>query len=98
LNPGGCQNLCLTKHAIDPQEPRSTTRHPSQGFIVTSRVSFPLPATNAVFSRSSESTEDVIHGQRDDVWAATSWGEIGPAEMAEESVGVRESIVRGRVS
>src|SRR5258708_2037285 len=49
------------------QEPRKTTRHPSQGFIDTFGKTRLSSVTKAIFSRSSKSTTGSFHGQRDDM-------------------------------
>jgi hypothetical protein len=78
------------------QEPITTTRHPSQGFIDTVGVSRFSPGTSAIFSRSSKSAACLCHGQRNGVSPSTAlWG-IEETEMVEDSVCALERDGRGK--
>jgi hypothetical protein len=78
------------------QEPITTTRHPSQGFMDTVGVSQFSPGSSSIFSRSSKSAACLCHGQRNGVLpSAALWG-IEETEMVEDSVCALERVGRGK--
>src|SRR6266702_5793550 len=79
----------LTGIVTTLQEPRKTTRQPSQGFIDTFGKSRLSSATKAIFSRSSKSTVGLFHGQRNDM--------LLPNPLRVEPIGVVRGLVEKSV-